>query len=981
MFQRYMLTKEIIDSVRTEKKFRILDVGGDLGVISEFLPNDDTYVIDLKVYKIPNFIRADCEFLPFRRQVFHVVTTIDMLEHITRAKRLPVVDELLRVSKRFVLIAAPFDSSDVRTADKTLYNYSVQELKREDPNLREHIFHGLPDLKELRNFLDSKNLTHLEFSNGYLGNWLTMQMLIFHISTSEEVYYTVNELYNSIFYPADNREPSYRKAVLIDKVSGGKRELSAKTKIIRRRENLAHLFEQPGSLASLRKFVEVFERQLQLKDSHIGELEAKLKEVDGQLQLKDSHIGELEAKLKEVDNSLAWKLVKRYRGINNRWFPSGTARRRIIDRFALALGLALDEGLRSLLRRAFDRYRRFHGYQEWLRNNELTEEEVVRMRLEVSQFAYKPKISLVMPVYDTDAKWLRRAIDSVMSQIYPHWELCIVDDASTRVYVREILEEYAAKDERIKVGYLSQNCGISKASNEALAIATGEFVGFLDHDDELTSDALFEVARLLNSDPTFDLIYSDEDKKDLSGRRVQPFFKPDWSPDLFLSMNYVCHLTVIRKSLVERAGGFRVGFEGSQDYDLVLRVTEMTEKIGHIQRPLYSWRMVPGSAASSATAKPYARESAKKALREALQRRGVKGEVLDGFDGYYRIKYEIHGTPLVTIIIATRDRVDLLRRCLASIESNTSYTNYEIIIVDNNSSDPNTISYLESVKHRVIKYDGVFNFSKINNFAAKYAKGEHLLFLNNDTEVTEENWLAAMLEHSTRPEVGMVGSLLLYSSDSHFRSGRIQHAGVILGVGGVAGHAFKYLPVGQANYFDLHRVIRNYSAVTAACAMIRRSVFNEVGGFDENLRVAFGDIDLCLRVREKGYRIVYTPYAVLYHHESATRGGLHPAADEAYMIRRWGDAFIKGDPYYNPNLTHLREDYSIAPKGSVIPPLAVLLDIYYLRPDLQKAYPEAKKGNYRRLIQWAATHGITNDTVRVVLRPYGSYYTAIASAR
>ena len=325
--------------------------------------------------------------------------------------------------------------------------------------------------------------------------------------------------------------------------------------------------------------------------------------------------------------------------------------------------------------------------------------------------------------------------------------------------------------------------------------------------------------------------------------------------------------------------------------------------------------MVPGFAVTSMEAKPCARESAKKALQEALNRRGLKGEVLDGFGDHYRVRYTIRGLPLVSIIIPTKDRVDLLKRCIESIESKTFYRNYEIIIVDNNSTDPSTLGYLESIPHRVMKFNGSFNFSKINNFAAKYTKGEHILFLNNDIEVVEEHWLEAMLEHSQRPEVGMVGARLLYPRDSANNGhGRIQHAGVIVGIFGTAGHAFRYLPSNSPNYFNLHRVIRNCSAVTAACAMVRRSVFDEVGGFDENLKVAFGDIDLCLRMREKGYLVVYTPYAMLYHHEYATRGKRHPPEDEAYMMNRWREFFIKGDPFYNPNLTLLREDYSLASK-------------------------------------------------------------------
>jgi len=680
--------------------------------------------------------------------------------------------------------------------------------------------------------------------------------------------------------------------------------------------------------------------------------------------------------------------IRRRRQFNDSWFPPGSKTRLVSDILAEGLRVALDEGPRSLLERVIERYirrrdffklSRDEQYQVWLANNRLTEERLHEMETETKRFAYAPKISILMPVYNSDEKWLKLAIDSVANQVYRHWELCVVDDASTRTNVKQILESYAIRDRRIRVTYLAENRGISGASNEALGMADGDFVGCLDHDDELTRDALFETAKVLNENPNLDFIYSDHDKKDLNGRRVDPFFKPDWSPDLLLSMNYVAHFSVTRKSILDHIGGFRLGFEGSQDYDLILRVAESTDRIAHVPKPLYSWRKVSSSAATSMKAKPYAGEAAKKALREALARRGLSATVIDSPVGRYRVKYAIRGAPLVSIVIPTRDRVDLLKRCIESIESHTSYREYEIIIVDNNSADPVTLAYLESSKHTTVKFDGPFNFSKINNLGARHAKGDHLLFLNNDIEVIGEDWLEAMLEHSQRPEVGMVGALLLYPNGgrSH-RPGMIQHAGVTIGIGPFAGHAFKRLPADRRNYYDLHRVIRNCSAVTAACAMMRRTVFDEIGGFEEKLKVAFGDIDLCLRVREKGYRVVYTPYAMLYHHECATRGRLHPVDDADYAINRWRDVIIKGDPYYNPNLTLLREDYSLASKGSSIRPLAVLLDIFFLRPYLQRAYPEAQKGDYSRLMTWAATTGIKADTTRVALQPYASYFASNA---
>jgi glycosyltransferase involved in cell wall biosynthesis len=519
---------------------------------------------------------------------------------------------------------------------------------------------------------------------------------------------------------------------------------------------------------------------------------------------------------------------------------------------------------------------------------------------------YQPKISIVMPVYNTEETWLRQAIESVRKQIYPNWELCICDDGSTVRHVSKVIAEYSRQDERIRVLRSPQNRGISAASNGALSLATGEFIGFLDHDDELTLDALCEVVKLFNEQPDLDFIYTDEDKLTVDGRRVEPFFKPDWSPDLLLSMNYITHFAVVRRSVVQAIGGLTEGLDGSQDHDLFLRLSEKTQRIGHVAKPLYSWRKIPGSAASDIQAKPYAHVAGRHALQEHLNRRGIAGEVVDGLTPFrYRVRYQIAGQPLVSIIIPIRDRVELLKRCLESIEEKTTYRHFEIIIVDNQSEESETLAYLARLPYTVVPMPGPFNYSQLNNVGAAHTRGEFLLFLNNDIEIISGEWLEALLEHAQRKEVGAVGAKLLYPNRT------IQHAGVVLGHGGVAGHAFWYLPEDFTGYFDFPQIIRNCSAVTAACMMMRKSVFAEVEGFDENIKVAFNDIDLCLRVREKGYVIIYTPYAVLYHLESATRKSLHPVADEEYVRRRWGRVIDAGDPYYSPHLSLKSFDFSL----------------------------------------------------------------------
>ena len=559
-------------------------------------------------------------------------------------------------------------------------------------------------------------------------------------------------------------------------------------------------------------------------------------------------------------------------------------------------------------------------YQIWLAQHPLTDEIRQSIRQQAVAFAHRPLISVVMPVYNVEEPWLRLAIDSMLAQLYPEWELCVVDDASTSTRVRPLLEEYARRDARIKLRRLDRNEGICGASNHGLSLATGEFVGLLDHDDALTEDSLFEVVKRLNADPALDFLYTDHDIHDTRGRRVRPFFKPDWSPDLFDSMNYITHFAVFRRVLVEEVGGLRTGFEGSQDYDLMLRVVERTQRIAHIPKPLYSWGEAPTSTVADPEIKPYAHEAGRRALQEALARRGEEGEVLDGL-GWpyrYRVKRAIRGAPLVSIVIPTRDNWKLLDRCLRSLDERTAYRPLEVLVVDNQSSDPETVRYLAAVEERfrslgarLVPYPHPFHFARMNNEAARHARGEVLLLLNDDTEAIDPEWLSAMLEHAQRPQVGAVGARLLFPND------KLQHAGVVIGIQGKAAHAFWGFPHDHPGYYDFARVVRNYSAVTAACLMTRKSVFDEVGGFDEAFAIAYNDIDLCLRLRERGYLVVYTPYALLYHHQSASRGAYDPGKDrepEALLRARWG-AVIENDPYYNPHLTRQHFDFSLRTDG------------------------------------------------------------------
>jgi GT2 family glycosyltransferase len=556
-------------------------------------------------------------------------------------------------------------------------------------------------------------------------------------------------------------------------------------------------------------------------------------------------------------------------------------------------------------------------YQEWMRQHLPNEADLVSSRADMTRLTYQPRISLVVPVYDTPADCLRAMLDSVYGQVYSNWELCLVDDASTSSHVREILTQAASADSRVKVTFLMRNLGIAGASNAAFAQATGEFIGLLDSDDLLSPLALLEVVRLLNREPETDLIYTDEDKINQDGTfRWDPFFKPDWSPDLLLSMNYICHFGVYRRSIVEDIGArdngvFRPKFEGSQDYDLVLRFTERTDRVRHVPQILYSWRAVPGSGARDQLAKPRAVDAAGVALGEALKRRSVAGLIEQGIrPGYWRARYEIFERPQVTVVLLTGGRLEYLEPCLRSVLKCSTYGALRVLLVDNSqASDVADFYTTLSASHTNLEYVEYrarpFNYSAINNYAVSRVRTPYLVLLNDDTRVLTADWVEAMLEHAQRPEVGVVGPMLLFPDDT------IQHAGVILGVYENTGHAFKRYPVNAMGYFGLPQVIRNCSAVTFACAMLRRSLYEELGGLDAcHLGHAFNDVDMCLRIRERGYRVVYTPHAKLYHMESATKTAVAAPGEVEYMQRRWGHVILR-DPFYNPNLTKQAENYSL----------------------------------------------------------------------
>ena len=684
--------------------------------------------------------------------------------------------------------------------------------------------------------------------------------------------------------------------------------------------------DRDGRIASPTQELNEMRQAITDRDGRIASLTQELNEMRQAITDRDGRIASLTQELNEMRRSVLWNLTMKYHNcFVERGLSHGTKRRELYDLGLKGTGILVNDGLRCFCAAATQYMK--HGRNSKA-NIEILDNTIFKKATEdfgsqeiaseiCNSLSYKPKISIIIPTWNTEEKWLRKAIESVRNQVYDNWELCIADGGSTASDTRKVLREYSDLDSRITVKLLSENMDISGNSNQALKMASGEFVGFLDHDDELIPNALLENVKLLNVHPEADLIYSDHAKIDENGVIYDQEFKTDWSPELLLSYCYIGHLKIIRKSILDEVGGFRSQFDGSQDYDLLLRVTEKTENVYHIPEILYLWRATKKSLAQSACSKPYSIERGRMAVEDAIKRRGISGEVLiPDFAsrnklGIYEIKFSIKDQELVTIIIPTKDNVDLLKRCVDSIEAKTTYDNYEILILDNGSERIEMINLLESLsnKYRVKKAitDG-FNFSELVNFGASQASGNIIVLLNDDTEVITPSWIEDMLGWiQSDDKIGAVGCKLIYED------GRIQHAGVVLGMcSHPADHAFKLRHYQDGCYLNYANVVRNYSAVTAACLMTKKSAFNHIGGFnDENLPISFNDVDFCLRLIENGFRVVYTPKAMLYHHEGKSRGigeKIDRPQEVEFFESKWGDLIFE-DRFYNKNLSLSGHDF------------------------------------------------------------------------
>jgi GT2 family glycosyltransferase len=636
----------------------------------------------------------------------------------------------------------------------------------------------------------------------------------------------------------------------------------------------------------------------------LAELNARLRALQRTFDIRGAELEDAHRHIVELEEKLS--KLKQYR----RELKSlREERRRLRKSPERRVGQLLLAPYRLPARLAKKVWRKFHPerlkylpteYQKWFEQHRASTQDLQRMRDEARTFGSRPLISIVTPVFDTPVQWLAEAVNSVLAQVYENWELLLVDDGSTDPELLRMLPRLAARDRRIVLS-LSEHGGISAASNHGLAAARGEWVAFLDHDDILEPDALFQNVRLLQENPDLDLIYSDEDKITQQSFGV-PMLKPDWSPDFFLSCNYLCHLIFLRREMISEVGGFRSAFDGSQDYDLLLRVIERTQRIAHIPRVLYHWRRSEASSAVSVRQKPGQLEASRRAIEDHLKRRGEQCHVsVDWRTHAFRIRREVSEERKITIIIVDRHQREFLQQCVESLTSKTDYANYEVLIVQADEH-PQTPVGGSHFPHRRLNLSGITGYSAARNSAIDQTDAPWVLFLDDRIEVIEPQWLTYMAEHVQRSEVGAVGARLLN------RKGNIEHAGIVVGVNGIAQSAFRGFPADHQGVNRQLQIVRNYSAVSGACMLVRREVFERAGGFDERLPSRLADVDLCLKIRRAGYLIIYTPFAKLYWHE--TQPDKLDDSAQTIMREQWADV-LEHDPYYNPNLSREHADFSL----------------------------------------------------------------------
>jgi len=851
--------------------------------------------------------------------------------------------------------------------EERVFAFGQQALDWENPYLKEHIEHGIPSAASIEESLAGIGAAYVAVPNGSSRLWLLMMALrhyLLALPRADELQAVVDRVFNATIAPGDFEEPCYRIAYVAASpgsdagpLAGLPQRLLGETgerraEIVPGSQILDSLLQALGGhAAQVRSDLKHLQERLDSKDTSIAILNSAVAGLEADLAARDARIARAEQALSEreaalqaaqqdlaaIRGSLGYRLLEAYRRPMRRLFPRGSRRaapyrlvvrtvdwtvsraarvpgavRRTRSLAARSRQVIRNEGWGSFLqkvqRRAVSTLRRRPlpaaalpiTYEDWIAANEPGPEELDVQRRTAPLLPYRPLISIITPVWNPTPALLRKTIESVLLQTYYNWELCIADGGSSDPEVRAILEQFAAKDSRIKVQFLGENRGISGNSNAALEAAGGEYVAFLDHTDTLAPNALWEVCALLNRDPGADCVYSDHDLISEDDVRYQPLFKPEFSPDMLLSANYLAHFCALRRDLVRRLGNLRPETDGAQDWDLTLRALADGARFARIPRVLYHWRADPGSAVTSPENKPYALRAQERAIQDYLDSLGMPGKVERDKYGGPSVRWRVSGATKVSIIIPTKHNRKLLEPCLRSI-SRSHYRNWEVIVVDSGGRTGERERWYEQLARdmplKVLWWDKPFNYSAVNNFAAAQAAGDALLFLNDDTEARSPGWLDEMVGWLEREGVGAVGAQLL------FRDGTVQHGGDILGLQGFADHLFTGCGVNDWTVFGSTRWYRNLTATTGACLLIGADLFRRIGGFNERFQLCGSDVELCIRVRRAGYRIVCTPFAGVMHHERSTRGNWDVKNDAFTSFWHYQPFLNGGDPYYSPNLS------------------------------------------------------------------------------
>ncbi|NTU72757.1 glycosyltransferase family 2 protein, partial [Candidatus Roizmanbacteria bacterium] len=765
--------------------------------------------------------------------------------------------------------------------------------------LKEHIDNRIPSEGDLEIIFNKLGINFFSIESNQIGDWQLMQMLIFAASSISDISQelsSINKWYNENTISLDaNADVGYRKIYFLSRKKKNVEKVMKSYKGMNRGAKKSSLLSVSSDTFKhftvtisniMRRYMDMGLRYKELDNKYQDLVVRNMENLD--------RINKLETELLIIKDSRTWLVVNRIRKIFV--FAKNTilTARNIVKKIKRRIKTLTSENRNS--------------YKTWIKNVE------PKLWTDISTDS-STKVSIVVPTYNTPDKYLEPLMKSILDQSYPNWQLCI-SDASTDIDRKKSIEKMSKKDQRICYVY-NKGLRISENTNAAIDMAEGEYIGLLDHDDLLSPNAINEVVARIQHNPSVDIIYSDEDKISDDGKERQiPFFKPDWSPDLLNGVNYITHFLVVRSGLIKEVGGLRPRYDGAQDYDLLLRLTEKTVNIDHIPKILYHWRLADGSTSKSVAEKDYADDAGQDALRDAIRRRNIRAEVVEIPERptNYRLRYELpDDTPLVSIIIPFKDKADLLARCVDSILSKTTYDKYEIILLSNNSEEINTKNLIKELKSnnkiKIFEWNHPFNFSKINNYGAKQSSGDYCLFLNNDTEVINPDWLSEMVGVAIQPGIGVVGPMLLYPDSKD----GIQHAGVVLGMMTMAGHVFRHRKPDEWTDFGLPSWPRNYLALTGACMLVSKAIFNEAGRFDEDFTIAGSDVALCLRIFENGHRNVYWPFATLYHYESVSVGTYHNGIQMDYdkSLLYYKPYHINGDGYFNSNLDLMNEQVGV----------------------------------------------------------------------